>query len=65
VSISTVRQEAPGGAAGAGEFQGDATLVVVTHSAPDAALAGTVEKLAELDSVHQVTSVMRVMGELR
>ena len=29
----------------------DATLVVVTHSAPDAALAGTVDKLAELDSV--------------
>jgi homoserine dehydrogenase len=39
--------------------------VVVTHSAPDAALAGTVEQLSELDSVHQVTSVMRVMGDLR
>ena len=60
VSISTVRQEA-GRAAG----DGDASLVVVTHSAPDAALAGTVDKLAELDSVHQVTSVMRVMGDLR
>jgi homoserine dehydrogenase len=56
VSISTVRQAGHGS---------DATLVVVTHSAPDAALAGTVDKLAELDSVHQVTSVMRVMGELR
>ena len=40
-------------------------LVVVTHSAPDAALAGTVDRLAELDSVRQVTSVMRVMGDLR
>jgi len=56
VSISTVRQEGRGD---------DATLVVVTHSAPDAALAGTVAHLAELDSVHRVTSVMRVMGELR
>ena len=50
---------------GADGVQGDATLVVVTHSAPDAALAGTVDRLAELDSVHQVTSVMRVMGDLR
>ena len=56
VSISTVRQEGRGS---------EATLVVVTHSAPDAALASTVDKLAELDSVHQVTSVMRVMGDLR
>jgi homoserine dehydrogenase len=62
VSISTVRQEGQGGWGGSGEA---ATLVVVTHSAPDAALAGTVDKLAELDSVHQVTSVMRVMGDLR
>ena len=58
VSISTVRQEGSGG-------RRRRTLVVVTHSAPDAALAGTVDKLAELDSVHQVTSVMRVMGDLR
>jgi homoserine dehydrogenase len=56
VSISTVRQEGRAD---------DATLVVVTHRAPDAALAGTVERLAELDSVHRVTSVMRVMGDLR
>jgi len=62
VSISTVRQEGQGGGT-AGD--GGASLVVVTHSAPDAALAGTVDKLAELDSVHQVTSVMRVMGDLR
>src|SRR6478735_1372171 len=56
VSISTVRQEGRGD---------DASLVIVTHTAPDAALASTVDKLAELDSVHQVTSVMRVMGDLR
>ncbi len=56
VSISTVRQEGRGD---------DAGLVVVTHGAPDAALAGTVARLAELDSVNQVTSVMRVMGDLR
>src|SRR6478735_6292653 len=62
VSISTVRQEGQGGGT-AGD--GGASLVVVTHSAPDAALAGTVDKLAELDSVHKVTSVMRVMGDLR
>ncbi|MTD13635.1 homoserine dehydrogenase [Nakamurella sp. YIM 132087] len=54
VSISTVRQEGTGR---------DAELVVVTHSAPDAALAGTVTRLSELDVVHRVTSVMRVMGE--
>lgn len=56
VSISTVRQEGRGN---------DASLVIVTHSAPDAALAGTVDRLGELDAVHKVTSVMRVMGDLR
>ncbi len=56
VSISTVRQE------GGGD---DARLVVVTHSAPDAALAATVRRLAGLDAVRAVTSVMRVMGDLR
>ncbi len=53
VSISTVRQEGR---------DDDASLVVVTHGAPDAALAGTVASLADLESVRQVTSVMRVMG---
>ncbi|HEY5880289.1 MAG TPA: homoserine dehydrogenase [Nakamurella sp.] len=56
VSISTVRQEGRGD---------DARLVVVTHSAPDAALAGTVRRLADLDSVRAVTSVMRVTGDMR
>ena len=55
ISISTVRQQGRGA---------EATLVVVTHSAPDAALSATVGQLAELDSVHRVTSVMRVMGDV-
>lgn len=54
VSISTVRQE------GGGD---DATLVLVTHVAPDAALAETVARLGELPSVRKVTSVMRVAEE--
>jgi homoserine dehydrogenase len=54
VSIQTVRQEGRGD---------DATLVVVTHSAPDAALASTVEDLRRLDVVRAVSSVMRVEGE--
>ncbi|HEX6869847.1 MAG TPA: homoserine dehydrogenase [Micromonosporaceae bacterium] len=54
VSISTVRQEGRGA---------DATLVVVTHSATDAALAATVADLRALDIVREVASVMRVEGE--
>jgi homoserine dehydrogenase len=54
VSIQTVRQEGRGA---------DATLVVVTHTAADAALAATVEDLRSLDIVRDVTSVMRVEGE--
>jgi homoserine dehydrogenase len=54
VSISTVRQ------AGRGD---DATLVLVTHTAPDAALAATVEDLRSLPAVREVTSVMRVEQE--
>lgn len=53
VSISTVRQEGRGD---------DATLVVVTHTATDAALAATVEVLRELPIVRNVVSVMRVEG---
>jgi homoserine dehydrogenase len=51
VSISTVRQ------AGRGD---DATLVLVTHVAPDAALAATVEDLRRLPVVREVAAVMRV-----
>jgi homoserine dehydrogenase len=53
VSISTVRQE------GRGE---DASLVLVTHTAPDAALAATVGDLRRLDVVREITSVLRVEG---
>ena len=54
VSISSVRQEGHGD---------DASLVLVTHVAPDAALAQTVEDLRGLDVVRAVASVMRVEGE--
>lgn len=54
VSIDTVRQQGK---------DGDAWLVVVTHSAPDAALSATVEALRNLDTVRGVASIMRVEGE--
>lgn len=54
VSISTVRQE--GG-------DSEVALVLVTHVAPDAALAHTVQRLADLPAVRKVTSVMRVAEE--
>jgi homoserine dehydrogenase len=54
VSIASVRQEGHGD---------DASLVLVTHSAPDSALAATVQHLRGLDSVRAVASVMRVEGE--
>jgi homoserine dehydrogenase len=72
VSIETVRQQqhrgrdgelAPSGPDGPGGPDGRAALVVVTHTAPDAALAATVEALAGLPSVAAVASVMRVEGE--
>jgi homoserine dehydrogenase len=55
VSIRTVRQEGHGD---------DASLVVVTHTASDAALQAVVEQLQGLDSVRAVASVMRVEGQL-
>ena len=54
VSIQTVRQEGRAN---------DATLVVVTHAATDAALRATVEDLRGLDIVRDVASVMRVEGD--
>jgi len=54
VSIRTVRQEGHGD---------DASLVLVTHAATDAALAATVGQLRGLDVVRSVASVMRVEGE--
>ena len=53
VSIQTVRQEGRGDAA---------TLVIVTHSAADAALAKTVDRLTGMDFIRGVASVMRVEG---
>jgi len=55
VSIRTVRQEGHGA---------DAMLVIVTHTATDAALSATVEQLRGLDVVRGVLSVMRVEGEV-
>ncbi|MFE5810437.1 MULTISPECIES: homoserine dehydrogenase [unclassified Streptomyces] len=54
VSIDTVRQQGK---------DGEASLVVVTHRAADAALSGTVEALRKLDTVRGVASIMRVEGE--
>jgi homoserine dehydrogenase len=60
VSIETVRQQLIEREDEDGETE--ANLIVVTHSAPDAALAATVEALAGLETVREVTSVMRVEG---
>ncbi|XTZ19083.1 homoserine dehydrogenase [Micromonospora echinospora] len=60
VSIATVRQ-VPAGAEPAGRGA-DAVLVIVTHTAPDAALAATVEELRGLDAVRSIASVLRVEG---
>lgn len=53
VSIQTVRQEGR---------DDDAQLVVVSHAATDAALSATVERLRTMETVREVTSVMRVEG---
>ncbi|MCW2571199.1 MAG: Homoserine dehydrogenase [Frankiales bacterium] len=53
VSIRTVRQEG---------HAGDASLVVVTHTATDASLQAVVDELRGLDTVRAVASVMRVEG---
>ncbi|MBX7265431.1 homoserine dehydrogenase [Micromonospora sp. Llam7] len=60
VSIATVRQVPAGGVPGGA---GDAVLVIVTHVAPDAALAATVRELRGLDIVRSVASVLRVEGD--
>jgi homoserine dehydrogenase len=54
VSIDTVRQQGK---------DGEASLVVVTHRARDAALSAVVESLRKLDTVRGVASIMRVEGE--
>jgi homoserine dehydrogenase len=61
VSIETVRQQiVPSAVDDASD--GRANLVVVTHTAPDAALSATVEALAAMPIVRAVDSVMRVEG---
>ena len=62
VSIETVRQR-PLSPDPASPDEGHASLVVVTHTASDAALSATVDALAVLSTVRAVTSVMRVEGE--
>ena len=62
VSIETVRQQ-PLSPDPEHPDEGRASLVVVTHSASDAALSATVDALAALSTVRGVTSVMRVEGE--
>jgi homoserine dehydrogenase len=59
VSIETVRQTLIGD----GGSTTRAALVIVTHTAPDAALSATVAALADLDVVDAVASVLRVEGE--
>lgn len=59
VSIETVRQRIVRDDE-TGEAR--ANLVVVTHTAPDSALSATVDALAQLPTVDEVTSVMRVEG---
>jgi homoserine dehydrogenase len=54
VSIKTVRQVG---------IDEDAQLVIVTHQAPEASLAATVEAIRDLDVVHAVSSVIRVEGD--
>lgn len=54
VSIAAVRQR---------DKHSTASLVVVTHLAPDAALQATVSEISKLDVVREVVSVMRVEGE--
>jgi len=54
VSIQAVRQSGRGD---------DANLVIVTHTAPDAALSATIAELRAQPIVRDVASVMRVEGE--
>jgi homoserine dehydrogenase len=59
VSIAEVRQE---GVVDEGGRRVGARIVVVTHTASDAALSETVHALVDLDVVQSVTSVLRLEG---
>ncbi|HKE64860.1 MAG TPA: ACT domain-containing protein, partial [Micromonosporaceae bacterium] len=54
VSIATVRQSGR---------DASAQLVIVTHTAPDAALRATVDDLRSLEVVRSIGSVLRVEGD--
>lgn len=54
ISLSTVRQE--------GSHEG-ARLIVVTHKAKENQLAAIIEKLAKLEAVKSINSVIRLEGE--
>lgn len=60
VSIAAVRQTGGVADSAGADPVSAARLVVVTHAAPEAALAATVRVLAGLDAVHAVDSVLRV-----
>jgi homoserine dehydrogenase len=60
VSIAEVRQE---GVEDEGGRRVGARIVVVTHTATDAALSETVDALADLDVVLSVASVLRLEGD--
>lgn len=53
VSISSVRQEG---------FGDEATLVLITHLAPEKRHTATIEELESLDAVDSIDSKMRVLG---
>ena len=59
VSIETASQTTR---LGDGRTEPTATLIIVTHRAPESALAATVAALDRSDAVEQVTSVLRVEG---
>lgn len=62
VSIEAVRQapsDTPAAADGGTEL---AHLLITTHAATEAALSATVDAVAALEPVHEITSVLRVEG---
>ncbi|TGJ97672.1 homoserine dehydrogenase, partial [Actinotalea fermentans ATCC 43279 = JCM 9966 = DSM 3133] len=69
VSIEAVRQPSEAAAPGAEDTHGAddgatgvAHLVITTHAAAEAALAATVDAIAVLEPVREITSVLRVEG---
>jgi homoserine dehydrogenase len=59
VSIASMEQESPSGAGTPGE--GRALLEFVTHSARERDVLATIDDLRELDAVHRLGSVIRVL----